>query len=142
MQIIDALRKKKVKVVEVPKWGGYLRQQWEDSFVGHMSLLEKKEIFMYDEDGACGYLWHVFSYEKRECLKGQQADQAFNAVRKKDCYVFYQHSDDVLILEEAAALEADDLFAESDVYVTDRELTWTYVKTHETGWCGPYFSQI
>jgi hypothetical protein len=30
---------------------------------------------------------------------------------------------------------------EYDIYVVDREFNWTFVKTHETEWCGPYFSR-
>ena len=28
---------------------------------------------------------------------------------------------------------------EEDVYVVDEDFRWTYVHTHEDGWCGPYF---
>ena len=61
MDLVELLRSKKVKVIEIPKWGVYLRRQWENSFVNHLSDKEKKSIYLYDEDGCCGYLWHVFS---------------------------------------------------------------------------------
>ena len=79
--------------------------------------------------------------KKRDCLQGEQADIAFNRESKKFCYVFYQHFDDAFILENASSLNANDFLNEEDVYVVDKEFNWTYVKTHETGWCGPYFSQ-
>ena len=135
------LKKKKIKVIEIPKWGTYLRKKWEDEFVSHLNEAEKKAIYLYDEDGACGYLWHVFSYEKRVRLQEEQADTALNREHKKSCFVFYQHSDDALILENARALRAEDFEDEEDVYVVDKEFNWTYVRTHETGWCGPYFSR-
>jgi hypothetical protein len=28
-----------------------------------------------------------------------------------------------------------------DIYVVDKKFNWTYVVTHETGWCGPYFNR-
>jgi len=139
--LVTELKKKKIKVIEIPKWGTYLRKKWEDEFVSHLNEAEKKAIYLYDEDGACGYLWHVFSYEKRVRLQEEQADTAFNREHKKSCYVFYQHSDDALILENARALRAEDFEDEEDVYVVDKEFNWTYVRTHETGWCGPYFSR-
>jgi hypothetical protein len=139
MDIIDILKSKKVKVTEIPKWGSYLRKQWEDNFANHMSIEEKEAIYLYDDDGACGYLWHIFSYGKRDCLQGEEAEQVFNDESKNACYIFYQHTDDALILEEADALSANDLLDESDIYVVDKEFNWTYVKTHETRWCGPYF---
>ncbi len=139
MDLVDSLRSKNVKVIEIPKWGVYLRKQWEESFANHLSVKEKKSIYLHDEDGICGYLWHLFSYERRLCLKEEQADIAFNNEMKKSSYVFYQHSDDAFILENASSLKADDFLSEEDVYVVDRQFNWTYVRTHETGYCGPYF---
>ena len=26
-----------------------------------------------------------------------------------------------------------------EVYVTGKNFEWTYIKTHENDWCGPYF---
>lgn len=141
MDLVSLLRIKKVRVIEIPKWGIYLRKQWEDNFVNHLSDKEKKSIYLYDEDGCCGYLWHVFSYERRKYLKEKQADIAFNEQSKQSCYVFYQHTDDAFILENASLLTAEEFVNEEDVYVVDKEYNWTYVKTHETGWCGPYFSR-
>jgi len=140
MEVIDILKRKKVKLKVVEKWGTCLRKRWEDNFANHLSIDEKKEIYLYNNDGYCGYLWHVFSYEKRECLIGEEAEQAFNNETKNNCYVFYQRSDDVMILENATDFKASDLKNEIDVYVVDREFTWTFVKTHETEYCGPYFS--
>ena len=140
IDLVSALRSKKVKVTEIPKWGTYLRRTWEDHFTGHLNTEEKKSIYLDD------FLWHIFSYEKRECLQEEQADLAFNRVIKKSCYVFYQHSDDAFILENASLITVDDFvheqdIYEQDIYVVDKEFNWTYVRTHETGLCGPYFSR-
>ena len=107
MDLVLSLRSKKVKVTEIPKWGTYLRKKWEDSFANHLSDKEKKSIYLYDKDG--GFLWHIFSYEKRNCLQEEKADISFERESKKSCYVFYQHSDEAFILENATALTADDL---------------------------------
>ncbi|WP_428912480.1 DUF4275 family protein [Niallia sp. Krafla_26] len=133
VDLISLLANKKVKVTEIPKWGTYLRKKWEDHFANHLDLHEKKSIYLD------GFLWHVFSYEKREYLQKEKADLAFNNESKKSCYVFYQHSDEAFILENATGLAADDFLNEEDVYVVDKEFNWTYVRTHETGWFGPYF---
>lgn len=74
-------------------------------------------------------------------MKEERADKAFNKEAKQFCYVFYQHSNDALILENASSLTAEDFVNDEDVYVVDKEFNWTYVRTHETGWCGPYFSR-
>ncbi len=141
MDLVTLLRSKKIKVTEIDKWGTYLRKRWEDHFANHLSDQEKKSIYLHGEDWYSGYLWHIFSYKKRDCLQGEQADIAFNQESKKFCYVFYQHSDDAFILENASSLNVNDFLNEEDVYVVDKEFNWTYVKTHETGWCGPYFCQ-
>ena len=44
-------------------------------------------------------------------------------------------------LENASTLTTDDLVNEQDVYVVDKGFNWTYVKTHETGWCGITFAE-
>jgi len=141
MDLIELLRSKKIKVIEIPKWGTYLRQKWEENFANHLNKKEKKSIYLHDQGGFCGYLWHLFSYEKKNCLIEEQADKAFNNESKQSCYVFYQHSDDAIILEHATLFTANDLVNEEDVYVVDKGFNWTYVRTHETGWCGPYFSR-
>lgn len=46
----------------------------------------------------------------------------------------------MLIIENATKLMIDDILEEADIYIVDKEFRWTYVKTHETGYCGPYFS--
>jgi hypothetical protein len=141
MEIFQMLKNKKIKATEIPKWGTYLRKQWEHNFANHLTDEEKKSIYLSDEDGCCGYLWHLFSYEKKICLKEMQAEKAFDDEQKNSCYVFYQHSDYALILENASKIKAEDLLNEADAYVVDKEFTWTYVITHETGVCGPYFSR-
>jgi hypothetical protein len=135
MEITDILKSKKIKVTEIPKWGVYLRKQWEYNFATHISHEEKKSIYLYDDRWACGFLWHLFSYEKMDCLKGGRAEKAFDHERKNACYVFYQLSDYALILENASLFTAKDLLNEADIYVVDKDFNWTFVRT------GPYFSR-
>lgn len=140
MNIVDLQKNKNVRVIEVPRWGVYLRKRWEDHFANHLRYEEKKLIYLLNNRGACGYLWHLFSYGKKECLKEAQAIQAFHYEVKNICYVFYQHGDDAFILENASGVTFKDLLNEEDVYVVDRDFNWTFVKTHES-MCGPYFSR-
>ena len=146
MDIVNRLKDKNIKVREIPGWGSYLRNRWEEVFVGHLNQQEKEEIHLSYSDGACGYLWHVFSYEERDCLEKGQANQAFNNVSKGKCYVFYQHSDYAFIMENTELALASDFLEkddcdEEDIYIVDRDFTWTYVNTHEES-CGPYYGEI
>jgi hypothetical protein len=141
MELIDRLINKKICVTEIPKWGPYLRNRWENNFANHLTLEEKRAIYLYDVGRSSGFLWHIFSYGKKECMKEDAAESAFNNEPKNSCYVFYQHTEYALILEKASNFTVDDLNSDVDCYVVDKEFNWTYVKTHETGWCGPYFSR-
>lgn len=67
--------------------GIVLRKNWIDDFANH--LRQKEEIYLFDNDGCCGYLWCLFSYNKRERLQGEEADKAFNQIKKNYCYAFY-----------------------------------------------------
>lgn len=66
---------------------------------------------------------------------------------KKECYIFYQHCNDVLLIKDASLLSMDDILRETDdmykgdIYIVDKDFTWTFVKTHEDRWCGPYFTR-
>ncbi|HDR7867562.1 MULTISPECIES: DUF4275 family protein [Bacillus] len=147
MEFKDVLRKKNMKVREFQNWGVYFRKRWEDHFANHLSDEEKEDIFLYGDKYACGYLWHIFSYEKKKCLEGEEAENAFHNIVKKDCYIFYQHCDDVLLIKDTNLLHTEDILCErddmykGDIYIVDKEFTWTFVKTHEHRWCGPYFTK-
>ncbi|WP_010676649.1 DUF4275 family protein [Bacillus timonensis] len=138
MDIVDKLKRKKIKVREIPKWGTYLRSEWESHFASHLSEQEKRNILLTSE---FGYLWHLFSYKRKGCLDGEPAIDAFHREPKNKCYVFYQHWDYALLVENAASLHISDIGDETDIYVVDKEFQWTFVITHETGWLGPYFSR-
>lgn len=141
VELIQAFKKKRVKITEIPKWGTYLRKKWEDEFAHHLTVQEKEDIYLYSSHWASGYLWHVFSYEKRNSLQLAKADKAFESENKKFCYLFFQHYDDAYILENATKITAADFKNEEDVYIVDKDFTWTYVRTHDSGYFGPYFSR-
>ncbi|MFS0783095.1 DUF4275 family protein [Bacillus sp. 1P06AnD] len=128
-------------MTNIDKWECFLRGKWEEHFASHLSMDERKEIYLYGDRIACGYLWHLFSYGKRNCFTDKEADRMFNEETKQFCYLFYQHCDDAYIIEKTSGLKAIDFAHEEDMYIVDRDFTWTYVVTHEKGYCGPYFSR-
>ena len=141
IHLFDLLKSKNIKVTEIPYWGIYFRNRWEERFVFHLSQLQKEEIHLYGNRYFCGYLWHVFSYDRRPHLYAHEAIQAFNEVKKAKCYIFYQHSADVILVEQADVLEAANFTEEDDVYIVDEAFTWTFVVTHERDY-GPYFCKV
>lgn len=65
MNLVDQLINKKINFRPIPQWGRYLRKQWENTFANHLSEDEKKAIYLTTKGG---YLWHLFSYNRRERL--------------------------------------------------------------------------
>jgi hypothetical protein len=131
-EFVDSLRCKGIKVTEIDSWGQYLRCVWEEQFCSNLNKTDKENIFLNY------FLWHLFSYHRVICSENEQARTCFNNEIKNSCYVFYQHTDSALIIENAKLMYAKDFDNEDDVYIVDREFRWTYVKTHEPE-CGPYF---
>ncbi|MEG0473287.1 MAG: DUF4275 family protein [Solibacillus sp.] len=139
--LIEQLQSNNIKFQDIPYWGIYFRKRWEEAFVSHLKQTEKEKIYLFGSRYSCGYLWHVFSYDKRPYLLQTAANDAFDTVKKSKCYIFYQHSANVLTVEHASTLKAAQFANEEDVYVVDENFTWTYVVTHES-YCGPYFSKV
>lgn len=126
------LLNKKIRVSKLNESELNLRSRWETNFASEVSIDDKRKI-RTDQ-----YLWHVFSFEKLPHVKHEEARIKFNEVSKQGCYVFYQRNNYALYIEEAEELRAEYFDSEDDVYVTDKNFNWTYVKTHEDQ-CGPYY---
>ena len=102
-------------------------------------------------------LWHLFTWGKVPCLQGEEARGAFDelqyeeargafdelqyeeAIRFYDGYASHIEKVSVIGKISAKDVEKD---RESDVYIVARDFSWTYVRTHEMGLCGPYFCKI
>lgn len=105
---------------------------WDEAFA-HNVAEDIKEAIYYDQ-----FKWHIFSYGKQKCLTGDEARQAFDAETKGEVYAVYQHLPHVFLYRNADRVIAEDFDSEQDIYLFDRQRTWTYVHTHES-MCGPYF---
>jgi len=135
------MRNKEFKVLEIPKWGRYLRGKWLENFAGHLTNEEQKKIYMDS------FLWHLCSYKKVICLEKEAAIKAFEGQKKNQCTIFYQFTNEAFLVQNANNLKVKDLpyvdwdMDLSDIYVMDWENNWTFIITHENGWIGPYFIQ-
>ncbi|WP_226671600.1 DUF4275 family protein [Metabacillus litoralis] len=133
------MRYKELKVIELPKWGSYLRSLWSERFTSHLSVEERKTIYLDD-----GFLWHVCSWEKVKCLKKLDAIEVFNEQSKVKCTIFYQYIDEAYLLQNARTLTLEELPYDQthmyygDIYIMDWDKKWSFVMTHESE-CGPYF---
>lgn len=133
------LSRKNMKFTENLHWGIYFKKRWENAFAHHLLQEEKERIFLIGDHYFSGYLWHLFSYKMIPHLSQIKAEEAFNSLKKTECYIFYEHFPEVFYVEDANSLKAEDLLEEEDIYIVDKNFTWTYVVTHEES-CGPYFT--
>ena len=88
------------------------------------------------------HLWHLFTWGEVPCLKGEDAREAFDALQYEEAIRFYDgyagHIEKASVIEKITA-KAVDKDKARDVYIVAKDFSWTYVRTHEEGWCGPYF---
>lgn len=105
------------------------------------SDIPKKDIEKYVISTG-NYVWHIFSWElldKSSFLVGDEARKAYDKIDKSDAYYIEWFEDDCfkkLPQNLCTAVALDDLV---EVYVTEKNFKWAYIKTHENDWCGPYF---
>lgn len=107
--------------------------------------IDKKRL---DECMRCGhYIWHVFSFEllpEGTYLEGDEARKAYDSLpaeqREKALFIkpFAKKKPETFAVnyEESGAEKLD---RQTEIYVAARDFSWTYIKTHEDDWCGPYF---
>ena len=112
-----------------------LKVRWVDAFAIDADDAELGRRVLAENN----YLWHLFSWELRDCLKGEEA---VAAVPQEDCWMFYCEypPEDEPMARPVTAAEAAELMRskEGDWYLVDKEFSWTFAHTHEEQ-CGPYF---
>ncbi|NHN33670.1 DUF4275 family protein [Paenibacillus agricola] len=127
---------KGVVILELFEEAQEIMDLWDRAFAKNMSN-EIKEAIHYSQ-----FKWHIFSYKKQKCLEKEEARNAFDALTKNELYVMYQNSPDVVFeYNNANDVVAADFDFEQDIYIFDKNFTWTYVHTHES-MCGPFFYKI
>ena len=89
------------------------------------------------------YIWHLFSYgfiPEDTFLSGDEARKAFDKVDKAGAsyIVPFERRAHVKDITPGSSSSAD---AEkyTEIYFVGKNYQWTYIKTHETEQCGPYF---
>lgn len=112
--------------------------QWLRHFVSEFSK-EQLEEYVKDQ-----FIWHMFSWELipfNGLLMRNDARQAFNQAVKTDCICCDLYNgngvSDKLSPQFNTAEKID--AALQEFYVVAKDYSWTYIKTHECDYCGPYF---
>lgn len=90
-------------------------------------------------------MWHIFSWGEKADFEGDDARRAFDSLDYEKAIRFHGGFSceiaDISVTEKLTAAEIDD-DPESDIYIVAEDFSWTYVRTHERGLCGPYFRKI
>ena len=106
--------------------------------------IDKKKIQKYVVSTG-NHIWHIFSWEllpEGSYLVGDKARKAYNELAK------YERENALYIepfgIGESFALPWQDSVAEkledhTEIFVAANDFSWTYIKTHEGDYCGPYF---
>ena len=107
--------------------------------------ISKKQL---EECMRCGhYIWHVFSFEllpEGTYLEGDEARKAYDSLsmeeREKALFIkpFAGKKPETFSLKYKDS-GAEQLNQRTEIYAVAKDFSWTYIKTHEDGWCGPYF---
>lgn len=114
-----------------------VKNRWLDAFAADVSESDLGKYVLAEGN----FLWHIFSYELVPCLTGDQARQALATTDRTHAYFFQDPSFENSKIRSAADLDLSALEDLEDVYLVDKDFTWTYVHTHaET--CGPYFYKL
>lgn len=117
-----------------PQAAEELRKKWKAAF---LKGVDTAGIFIDD------FLWHVFSYERLPAAVGAKACERVDRACDQTLYIFFNDcssdgTDVCYRLDDASAFTHKMIQCYEDIYVVNRDFTWTYVLTHEPI-CGPYF---
>lgn len=132
--------------------GEEFEKKWLKKFTPHLTQEQYNSCYI-DQ-----YLWHVFSFgviPKEKVLIGDVAREAYEAVDKEGAITIQFDKPLLKIrwdkkrLVDIHTTEITEKYKNAKVvdkvqelYVVDKDWKWTYVSTHENGWCGPYFYRI
>ena len=118
------------------------KQKFVNQWLRHFaSSIDKRDIESCVTDQ---YIWHIFSCEllnKDSFLEGDDARRAYNEADKSNCIfcdMFGPYGVSDTEKEEYSSSEKIDRSI-TELYVVSKDYSWTYIKTHESGLCGPYF---
>jgi len=108
-------------------------EKWFRAFAPHVSPEDVHRYTFNRSLGSC--MWAALG--GGDCLSGAEAKGAFDAQEYERAIIFRAGFDGMGKTCKITAAQLDQ--EPGDVYVVDESFRWTYVHTHEDGWCGPYF---
>ena len=119
-----------------------IKERWLDTFAEGAPEADLGKHVLSQAEGT-NYLWHVFSYKMVPCLEGEEAVAALKTVNWQNVYLLDEGlwGGEPVIQRVEGPVDQTFFAGKQDVYLVDKEFTWTYVHTHEAT-CGPYFRKV
>jgi hypothetical protein len=87
-----------------------------------------------------GFKWHGFSYGIEPCLSGQTAREAYQ-LKAGPFYVFDEMESFGYLCRTSTRFRIDLSELHQDIYITNKQVSWTMVFTHEQPALGPFFAE-
>ncbi len=118
---------------------------FEKEWVEHFAKGFSKSMLKKYVTGRGNFIWHVFSWkllDVKTFLVGDEARKAFDDENKKGARYYEKFSECSTPdegLELASYITASEIDKIQECYVVAKDNSWTYIKTHEGDYCGPYF---
>lgn len=115
-----------------------LVQEWISIFGKNVNPLIMDECVMSEGN----MLWHIFTWGCVECTEGSLAKEAYEKLNDEEVIYFTEHLDASIVpaeIRKKPSLKELEERPNRDIYITAKDYSWTYVKTHEAG-IGPFFA--
>lgn len=94
-------------------------------------------------------LWHIFSFEEGKAIEGDEAQICFDNVIKMNAVIYIDDIDTAFVAENIERLTSEEIekmcsdddndLGFIDIVITADDFSWTFCRTHEVDWFGPYF---
>lgn len=118
------------------------KQAWVNHFIPPNKQAKAAECYCLPTDDGCSdYLWHAFSFELLDGLRGDNARIALCSVKNGAAILLSNWDDAGFHISDTTELTAANLEEINDVVLTSADFKWTYAKTHESE-LGPYFFKV
>lgn len=114
-------------------------EKWYAAFAADVA----PDIMRENVKGCGCFPWHIFTFGGVQCLEGDDALKAYmNSTADEEVYVYigYDFEDDWVETRKNDISELTHLMRSgTEIYIVSLDFTWTFVRTHEGDWFGPYF---
>lgn len=119
------------------------KDKWVHTYTSDPEII-KHSLPAYNE---WTFLWTVFSFEENKALEGKHASEQYDLCKKEKAFIYIDDIDTLFysnnvetLTSEAIEKACEELKCKyMDIVITAEDFSWTYCRTHEVDWMGPYF---